>query len=372
MSRFIRFKHSCLGVLIAGIFVAAPSAASAAAVDLGTAGPFVVLGGASVTNTGPSVLNGELGVSPGTSLTGFGLPAVVNGATHQTDSVANIAQGSLTTAYNVAAAEPVLVGNDLTGQDLGGLTLTPGTYGFSSSAGLTGALTLDALGDPNAQFVFKIGSTLTTASASSVLLVNGASPCNVYWQVGSSATLGSTTAFQGNLMTLADITLNNGASVLGRVLARTAGAITLDNNVLTNPGCATGSSGGSGGTGGTAGAGNSTPPASTSLVLTRLGTATLRQTPGTGSSRQRCTEGFSATVRGRQIKRVVFSLDGRRIAVRTSSPATVRIRALAGRHTVSARITFLDATSAVTRRLRYRACAAAVLSPRPGSGGFTG
>ena len=210
--------------------------ASASAVNLGTAKPFVVLGGSSVTNTGPSVLNGDLGVSPGTSLVGFGLPAVVNGATHDNDAVAGTAQNDVTTAYNVAAGQAPTA--DLTGQDLGGLTLTAGAYHYSSSAQLTGQLTLDAAGNPNAQFVFEIGTTLTTASASSVLLINGASPCNVYWQVGSSATLGTTTAFQGNVMALASISLNNGATVRGRLLASTGG-VTLINNVIDGSMCGT-------------------------------------------------------------------------------------------------------------------------------------
>ena len=209
MSKTFRLAHARrAGILLAsGLACAAvPAVASASAVNLGTASPFVVLGGSTVTNTGPSVLNGDLGVAPGTSLTGFGLPAVVNGATHDDDAVAAQAQSDVTTAYNVAAGQPVPAGNDLTGQDLGGMTLTAGAYSFSSSAQLTGQLTLDAAGDPNAQFVFEIGSTLTTASASSIRLINGASPCNVYWQIGSSATLGSTTAFEGNLMAHTSIT----------------------------------------------------------------------------------------------------------------------------------------------------------------------
>ena len=182
------------------------------------------------------MLNGALGVSPGTSLTGFGLPAVVNGATHNNDAVAAQAQGDLTAAYLVAAGQPVT--SDMTGLDLGNRTVTAGAYRYSSSAQLTGPLTLDAQGDANAQFVFMIGSTLTTASASSVLLINGASACNVFWQVGSSATLGTTTAFQGNVLALSDISLNNGATVIGRMLARN-GQITLINNVLNGSACGT-------------------------------------------------------------------------------------------------------------------------------------
>lgn len=118
--------------------------------------------------------------------------------------------------------------------------MTPGAYGFSSSAGLTGQLTLNAQGDPNAQFVFVIGTTLTTATASSVILTNGASPCNVYWKVGSSATFGASTSFEGNLMALKSVSLNDSVTVLGRVLAR-EGEVTLINDVLSTPQCATAS-----------------------------------------------------------------------------------------------------------------------------------
>src|SRR6202022_32198 len=129
--------------------------------------------------------------------------------------VAMQAQNDLTTAYNNIAATPCTV--DLTGQNLGGLTLTPGVYCFSSSAQLTGTLTLNALGNPNALFIFKIGSTLTTASSSSVQVINPGSDCNVFWQVGSSATLGTGTSFVGNILALSSITLTTGATVSGRV-----------------------------------------------------------------------------------------------------------------------------------------------------------
>src|ERR1700712_156889 len=260
------------GIALAAAVACALAPATAGAmtpVDLATAQPFVVLAGSTATNTGPSVLNGDLGVSPGTALVGFGLPAVVNGATHAADAVAAQAQLDLTTAYNVAAGQPVLPANDLTGTDLGNRTLKAGAYRFATSAQLTGPLTLDAEGDPAAQFVFEIGSSLTTASASSVVLLNGANPCNVYWQVGSSATLGTTTAFQGNLMALASISLNNGASVIGRVLARN-GQVSLINNVLDSTLCATGSTPGtgSGGTGGTSGTGGAPEtPAQTAARL---------------------------------------------------------------------------------------------------------
>jgi len=382
-----------LAVCIAGA-CALPAAAAASPVDLGTAASFVVLGGTTVTNTGSSVLNGDLGVAPGTSLTGFGLPAVVNGATHDNDAVAAQGQADLTTAYTVAAGQPVAPAADLTGQDLGGKTLVAGAYRYSSSAQLTGPVTLDAQGDAAAQFVILIGSTLTTASASSVVLVNGASPCNVYWQVGSSATLGTTTAFQGNLMALSDITLDSGASVIGRVMARN-GAVTLIDNVLSRPGCAatgTGTSGGTGTTTTTTTTTATTAPVTTGAAVPRpaAGTAPARGTGaggGPGSSAdtpngrvtfrrppaQRCTAGFSGRVRGAQIKTVTFRLDGRRIAALKGFPRQVFVRATSVRtHKVTARLTFRDGTRARTLTLPYRVCAAAELRPRPGSSQFTG
>jgi hypothetical protein len=372
-----RAKRAGLALALGAAFAAVPVTAQASQIDLGTAGPFVALGGSTVTNTGPSVLNGDLGVAPGTALVGFGLPAVVNGATHANDGVAQQAKLDLTTAYDNAAGQPVAPADDLTGTDLGSRTLTPGAYRFTSSAQLTGALTLDAQGDPSAQFVFEIATTLTTASASSVVLVNGASPCNVYWQVGSSATLGTTTAFQGNVMANASISVNNGATVEGRLLART-GQISLDNNVLNRGGCATGSTSTPGGTGTGTGTG-STPPGSRSTLATHNGTATLRRNPrrpgsaGTpGSPNAACTAGFSARVRGHLIKRVVFSLDGRRIVSRIKSPFQVYVRAAPGRHRVTARVTFKDATRAKTLTLPYRACAAAERNPRVGPSQFTG
>jgi hypothetical protein len=377
MSNPIHVKRARrLGVALAvgAAFAVMPAAALAAPVNLATVTSFAVLGGSAVTNTGPSVLNGDLGVAPGTSLVGFGLPAVVNGATHNNDGVANQAKSDLTTAYNVAAGQPVAPANDLTGTNFGNRTLTAGAYRSTSSAQLTGVLTLDAQGDPNAQFVFLIASALTSAPASSVVLINGASPCNVYWQVGSSATLDTTTAFQGNLMALTSISLNNGATVRGRLLARN-GQISLINNVINASGCATGSDGS---TPGSTGSDGQTPPGSRSTVATRRGTATLVRTPGTPRSPRTpraaatCTDGFSATVRGRLIKRVVFRLDGRRIASRTASPFRVLVRAGSGRHNITARVTFKDATRAKTLTMRYRACDAAVRNPRNGPSQFTG
>ncbi len=228
MSTKSRFAVASLG---AALFLLAASPL-AAQISLGTAQSFGVLGGSTVTNTGATTVNGNVGVSPGTAVTGFPPGVIVGGAIHSNDAVAVQAQNDLTTAYNDIASTPCTV--DLTGQNLGGLTLTPGVYCFSSSAQLTGALTLDALGNPNALFLFKIGSTLTTASGSSVTVINGGSSCNrVFWQVGSSATLGTGTSFAGDILALTSITLTTGANTSGRTLARN-GAVTLDtNNVNT-------------------------------------------------------------------------------------------------------------------------------------------
>ena len=391
-NRFDLRRGRLAGIALAMVVIfALPGAAQAAPVDLATAGPFVVLGGTTVTNTGPSVLNGNLGVSPGTELKGFELPAVVNGVSHATDEVAAQAQLDLTNAYNVAAGQPVLPQNDLSGTDLGERKLGPGIYRYNAAALLTGALTLDAEGDPNAQFVFKIGSQLTTESASSVLLVNGASPCNVYWQVGSSADLGTTTAFQGNLMALTSISLKNGATVLGRMLARN-GQVSLINNVLTRPLCATGPTtppdeetpGGPGtvspsapGTSGSPAAPSSGSPVAPGRTLpgrqaktprpSRNGTAVVRP-----AAREACTEGFRLAVNGKMIERVVFSLDGKSIGSRTGSPFAMSMRAAPGVHQVRVRITFKDATRAKTVTVPYEACAAALLSPPGGPSTFTG
>ena len=258
------------------------------------------------------------------------------------------------------------------------MTLTAGAYDYTSSAQLTGTLTLDAENVPSAQFVIKVGSQLTTGSSSRVQMTRGANPCNVFWKV-DSATLGGSTAFQGNLMALTSITLVNGATVIGRVLARN-GSVTLDNNVIDGRLCGSRStvplpSGGTP-TGGspTSGAGSPTPVSQTTPVaLTRNGTATfrrVRRTPRLG--RPSCTEGFRATVRGKMIKRVVFSLDGKRIRSTTRSPFSVYVRALPGKHKVKARVTFKDATRPKTRTLDYRACAAVALQPRSGPSQFTG
>ncbi len=199
-------------------------------VNLGTSADFGVLGGSTVTNTGATTITRNLGVSPGSAITGFPPGIVSPGTIHAADAVALQAQNDVTTAYNGLAG--LACDTDLTGQDLGGLTLTPGVYCFSSSAQLTGTLTLDAQGVSDSVFIFQIGSTLTTATSSAVMLINTASPCNVYWQVGSSATAGTSTEFEGNILALTSITLNTGANVDGRALARN-GAVTLDMNDIS-------------------------------------------------------------------------------------------------------------------------------------------
>ncbi|MEO7271062.1 MAG: ice-binding family protein [Vicinamibacterales bacterium] len=211
---------------------AAAAGGAAAAPSLGTAQSYAVVAGSAVTNTGPTTISGDLGLSPGSSVTGFPPGQFLTGAIHAADAAALSAQTSVTQAYNSLAGEPCT--QTLTGQDLGGLTLTPGVYCFATSAQLTGTLTLDGQGNPAALFIFKTGSTLTTASGSSVSLIGGASPCNVFWQVGSSSTLGTGSTFAGNILALTSITVTTGTTLNGRALARN-GAVTLDASSITAP-----------------------------------------------------------------------------------------------------------------------------------------
>ena len=224
-------------ILALCVGVALPTGAQGAtAIGLGTADSYAVLGGSGVTNTGPTVLNGDLGTWPTPSITGFGgAPnGTVNGSTHQADAAAAQAQADLTTAYDNAAGQGPA--NTLA-TELGGQSLTPGVYKSQSGTfGITGALTLNAQGNPNAVFIFKTASTLISASASQVNLINGAQPCNVFWKVGSSATLGTSSAFAGNILALQSISVNNGVSVKGRLLARN-GAVTLINDTVTRATC---------------------------------------------------------------------------------------------------------------------------------------
>ncbi|WP_434597965.1 ice-binding family protein [Streptomyces sp. A5-4] len=238
---------SALAATVAAVMVAVtPTQALAIAtpVPLGTAASFSVLAGSEVTNTGPSVIDHDLGVHPGTAISGFP-PGEVRGAVHSADAVAQQAKSDLVQAYNNAAGQatdfalPAGIGN--------GNTLLPGVHTAASGVGLNGDLILNAEGNPNAVWVFQIPEALTTASSSRVLLTNGASPCNVYWQIGSSATLGTNSTFVGTIMALTSISVTTGTNIEGRALARNA-AVTLDDNRIFLGGCATGTGGTTSGT----------------------------------------------------------------------------------------------------------------------------
>ena len=197
-----------------------------APVDLGSASSFGILAGQSVTNTGATTINADLGVSPGNTLTGA---PIVTGMTHLGDPVAAAAQDDLTSAYNSAAGRAS--GGTIAG-DLGGLTLDPGVYTSTSSLMITsGNLTLDGGGNSSSVFIFQIASTLTVDVGRQVILIGGAQPSNITWQVGSSATLGVGSDFSGNILALSSITLNTGAILDGRALARN-GSVTLDTNTV--------------------------------------------------------------------------------------------------------------------------------------------
>lgn len=224
------FLLATMSLLTAG------TAAAATAPTLGDAASFAVLGASTVTNTGPTTVEGDLGVSPGTAITGFppGQQVPPTLLPHGGDVVAADAQIGVTTAYNALTAEPCT--QNLTGQDLGGLTLVPGVYCFDSSAFLTGTLTLNAVDGAASVFIFKTESTLITASGSSVVFLNGGTCNGVFWRVGSSATLGTDSLFEGNILALTSITVTTGTTVNGRLLARN-GAVTLDSNTISGPTC---------------------------------------------------------------------------------------------------------------------------------------
>ena len=226
-----------LTVLVMAIVVIiamqAVAGAAVAPVGLGTAGSFGVLAGTTVTNTGASTIDGDLGVYPGSAVTGFP-PGIVSGTQHVTDGVAQGAESDLTTAYNDAAGRTPAT--SVSGSIGAGQTLDPGVYNATSSLDVGGALTLDAHGNPDAVFIFQVGSTLITDSASQIVLTNGAQACNVFWQVGSSATLGTHSDFQGSILALQSISVTTGDTITGRALARN-GAVTLDDDVITVPAC---------------------------------------------------------------------------------------------------------------------------------------
>jgi Ice-binding-like len=200
--------------------------------SLGAASQFAALGASTVTCANSSTVNGDVGVSPGTAITGFGAGCTLSGAIHAGDASANQAHADLFTAFD--ALQGADCEHDLTGQDLGGQTLAPGVYCFDTTAGLTGALTLDGDGDSQAVWIFQLGSAITTATSSAVRMAGSGQANNVFWKVGSSATLATGTAFQGNVLALASVTLVSGAQLTGRALALNE-AVTMDHNAVALP-----------------------------------------------------------------------------------------------------------------------------------------
>jgi hypothetical protein len=224
---FALFVFGMLLTLVSG------AAAAAQSVPLGAADGFAVLAGSGFSNTGPTIVRGDLGTYPTTTEVGTA-SVTITGTNHAGDAVTQGAKTDLATAYTTASGEgpTTAIAADLAGQ-----TLTAGVYNSASSIGLSGALTLNGGGNPNAVFVFQAGSTLTTGSASTINLINGAQSCNVFWQVGSSATLGTGSTFRGTIIALTSITVTTGVTVDGRVLARN-GAVTLDTDTISRPSCA--------------------------------------------------------------------------------------------------------------------------------------
>jgi hypothetical protein len=278
---FIGFAISTGTMLLA---ITPAGAAIVPTVPLSTAGAYAVVGASTVTNTGPSVINGSVGLSPGPAITGFPPGIVVPpGTIHVADAAAAQAQADVTTAYNDAAGRSITA---TTAADLGNLQLQGGVYAGPSHGALqlTGPLVLDGAGNPNSVFIFQTDSTLTTASSSTVSLINGAQECNVFWQVGSSATLGTGSVFRGNILALASVTVTTGVTVHGRAFASTA-AVTLDTDVFVRPSCALSAppttAGGGGGTPTTAAGGTTTtaPGGGTATTVPGAGTPTLPGTP---------------------------------------------------------------------------------------------
>ncbi len=340
-----------------------------------------MLGASTVTNTGPSVVNGGLGVAPGTAIVGFP-PGLVNGTIHAADAAAAQAQADLTAAYADAAGRtpPALLP-----ADAGGLFLTAGVHRREAALGLTGDVTLDAQGDPDAVFVLQAG-TLTTASNSHVQLTARAQACKVFWVIDSSATLGTDTAFAGDILAKQSITMNARATLQGRALARN-GAVTLDTNAIDRPGCTTGGvATGPGGAapgpvppgspgampGGVPGPGQGAPPSgsgappSATATPPDAGTAVLATEPREVGrtvarfGRGRCVEGtFRAIVSGVNIRRVTFWVDGHWVNTQDRAPFAATIRLHRGTHKLRARVTFTDATRPRNIGFRFKPCAQA-------------
>jgi hypothetical protein len=232
-------RRSAVALTIVGLLftLGSNAVAAPAAVGLGTAGSFAVLAGTGITNTGPTTITGDIGTFPTTSVSGT-TSLTLTGTNHAGDSVTQGAKTDLVTAYTTAAGQGPTTAIPA---DLVGSILKPGVYNSAAAIGLSGVLTLDGAGDPNAVWVFQAGSTLITASGSKVVMLNGAQSCNVYWQVGSSSTLGTNSTFVGTIMALTSISLQTGATLDGRALARN-GAVTLDTNTITRSACSTSTS----------------------------------------------------------------------------------------------------------------------------------
>ncbi|WP_329016058.1 ice-binding family protein [Micromonospora rifamycinica] len=225
---------TCVTTLLVEVIAPVGARAETVPVPLGSAADFAVLAGTTVTNTGASAVTGDLGVSPGTAVTGFP-PGQIDGAIHSNDGPAVQAQADLAIAYDNALARTT---TDTISDGLGGTTRTTGVYDSAGGTfGIAGTLTLDAEGDPNAVFIFKAPSTLITAADSAVELINGAQACNVFWQVGSSATLGANSTLRGDILAFTSITVGSGVVVDGRTMAIN-GAVTLDTSTITRSSCA--------------------------------------------------------------------------------------------------------------------------------------
>ncbi|KAF1844473.1 uncharacterized protein K460DRAFT_388280 [Cucurbitaria berberidis CBS 394.84] len=229
----MRSAHLRLPAILAVVFCFGEQAL--AQVKLGTAAPFGILGSTAITNTGATVITGKLAISPNTASSITGFPPGIASGQNAGDGVALQARNDANTAYLAAAGQTST--STITGGQLGGQTLVAGTYTAAAAVGLTGTLTLDGGNNPDSLFVFQIGSTLTTATSAQVVLINGAQACNVFWQVGVSATLGTTTTFVGNILAYTSISLNNGVTVAGGLYALN-GAVTLNNDQVTIQTCA--------------------------------------------------------------------------------------------------------------------------------------